>query len=32
MLKNNLISLLDVVFPEANRLFSSPPQADGREK
>ncbi len=32
MLKNNLISLLDVVFPEANRLFSSPPQADGSEK
>lgn len=32
MLKNNLISLLDVVFPEANRLFSSPPRADGSEK
>ena len=32
MLKNNLISLLDVVFPEANRLFSSPPRVDGSEK
>jgi hypothetical protein len=32
MLKNNLISLLDMVFPEADRLFSSPPRADGSEK
>lgn len=31
MLKNNLISLLDTAFPEANRLFSSPPRADGSE-
>ncbi len=29
MLKNNLISLLDQCFPEVNRLFSSPPRADG---
>ena len=27
-----MISLLDVVFPEANHLFSSPPRADGSEK
>lgn len=32
MLKNNLISLLDTAFPDANRLFSSSPRADGREK
>lgn len=32
MLKNNLISLLDSVFPEVNRLFSSPARADGNEK
>ena len=32
MQKNNLISLLDVTFPNANRLFSSPPRADGSEK
>ena len=32
MLKNNLISLLDTAFPEANRLFTSPPRADGSEK
>lgn len=32
MLKNNLISLLDSVFPDANRLFKSPPRADGSEK
>ena len=32
MLKNNLISLLDTAFPDANRLFASPPRADGREK
>lgn len=31
-LKNNLISLLDSVFPGINRLFSSPPRNDGREK
>ena len=32
MLKNNLISLLDIVFPGVNRLFSSPARADGSEK
>ena len=32
MLKNNLISLLDTTFPDANRLFTSPPRADGSEK
>ena len=32
MLKNNLISLLDQSFPEVNRLFNSPPRADGSEK
>ena len=32
MLKNNLISLLDTAFPGSNRLFSSPPRADGSEK
>ena len=32
ILKNNLISLLDTAFPNANRLFSSPPRADGSEK
>lgn len=32
MQKNNLISLLDSVFPGANRLFSSPPTEDGRIK
>ena len=32
MLKNNLISLLNTVFPEVNRLFTSPPRADGSEK
>ena len=32
MLKNTLISLLDTAFPGANRLFSSPPRADGSEK
>ena len=30
--KNNLISLLDTVFPNANRLFSSAPRVDGSEK
>ena len=32
VLKNNLISLLDKVFPNANRLFSSPIRGDGSEK
>ena len=32
MLKNNLISLLDTTFPDANRLFSSNLRADGSEK
>ena len=32
VLKNNLISLLDIVFPNANRLFGSPARADGSEK
>lgn len=32
MLKNNLISLLDTTFPDANRLFASPVKADGSEK
>ncbi len=32
VLKNNLISLLDTVFPNANHLFSSPARADGSEK
>ncbi len=32
MQKNNLISLLDSVFPAANRLFSSPPREDGHIK
>ena len=32
VLKNNLISLLDTVFPDANRLFSSPIRRDGSEK
>ena len=32
MLRNNLISLLDIVFPDADCLFSSPPRADGSEK
>ena len=31
-MKNNLISLLDTVFPNANRLFSSPIRGDGSEK
>ena len=30
MLKNNLISLLDTTFPDANRLFTSPPRTDGQ--
>lgn len=32
VLKNNLILLLDTVFPNANRLFSSPIRGDGSEK
>ena len=32
LLKNNLISLLDMTFPNANRLFNSPARADGSEK
>ncbi len=32
MQKNNLISLLDITFPDANKLFSSPTRADGSEK
>ena len=32
VLKNNLISLLDMVFPNVNRLFSSPIRGDGSEK
>ncbi len=32
MSKNNLISLLDNVFPGVNRLFTSPIRDDGREK
>ena len=32
MLKHNLISLLDSAFPDANRLFNTPPRADGSEK
>ncbi|MCW3490261.1 IS110 family RNA-guided transposase [Dethiobacter alkaliphilus] len=31
-LKNNLISLLDQVYPGVNTLFSSPPREDGRQK
>lgn len=31
-MKNNLISLLDTVFPDVNRLFSSPARVDGSEK
>ncbi len=31
-LTNNLISLLDTAFPNANRLFNSPARADGSEK
>ncbi len=33
MLKNNLISLLDLTFPNANQFFNTPPKAsDGHEK
>lgn len=31
-MKNNLISLLDTVFPNVNRLFTSPARIDGGEK
>ncbi len=31
-LKNNLIALLDQVFPGANEIFTSPAKKDGREK
>jgi len=31
-LKNNLIAMLDQVFPGANELFTSPAKKDGREK
>lgn len=32
MLKNNLISLLDMIFPAVNRLFNGSARADGSEK
>lgn len=32
MLKNNLLSLLDMIFPAVNRIFTSPARADGSEK
>ena len=32
MLKNNLLSLLDTAFPDANRLFASLAKEDGSEK
>ena len=32
MLRNNLISLFDLSFPDVNELFTSPPKADGTEK
>ena len=32
MQKNNLVSLLDTTFPNANRMFHSPARADGSEK
>ena len=32
VLKNNLISLLNTTFPNANRLFNGPARADGSEK
>jgi transposase len=31
-LQNNLISLLDKTFPDANKLFDSPTRADGHQK
>ena len=32
MLKNNLISSLDLTFPDANKLFTSPAKSNGCEK
>ena len=32
MVKNNLIAMLDQTFPDADKLFSSYPRPDGREK
>ena len=32
MQNNNLISLLDITYPNVNRLFTSPPRPDGSEK
>ena len=32
MLKNNLISSLDMTFPDANKLFTSPAKSNGCEK
>src|SRR5699024_1238449 len=32
MLKNNLISLMDTAFPDANRMFTIPPSAVGSER
>ena len=32
MLKNHLLSLLDMIFPAVNRLFRSPARPDGSEK
>ncbi len=32
MLKNNLITLLDQTFPDANTFFTTPPRYDGHEK
>lgn len=32
MLKNNLISLSDTIFPGVNKFFTSPARADGSEK
>ena len=32
VLKNNLISVWDTVFPNVNHLFNSPARADGSEK
>ena len=32
MQSNNLVSLLDITYPNVNRMFSSPPREDGSEK
>ena len=32
MQNNNLVSLLDITYPNVNRLFTSPPRPDGSEK